>query len=357
MSDFITGCELSRRFYAELVQPLLAAHFPRLEYAAALLGPGSDVLGFDSPMSTDHDWGPRFWLLLKDQDLVLRDQIDELLRHKLPVSFYGYPVSISAPSGPVLPDHRIVIDSLRNLVVAYLDYDIEREMTIADWLAISSQQLREMTTGAVHHDGIGELSALRARLRWYPRDVYLYLLAAGWHRIAQEEHLMPRAGFMGDELGSSLIGARLVRDAMNLCFLYEQHYAPYPKWFGTAFKQLACAAHFESLLQAVLQAQTWQERQSALCVVYSSLAELHNRSGLSEALDPTPRSFHERPFLVIWADRFADALIAQIRDPELLAIVNNGLIGSIDQFSDSTDLRTHVRWRKPVRALYQIGTE
>jgi hypothetical protein len=47
---------------------------------------------------------------------------------------------------------------------------------------------------------------------------------------------MPRAGFVGDELGSALIGSRLVRDIMNLCFLLEKQYAPYPKWFGTAFQ-------------------------------------------------------------------------------------------------------------------------
>ena len=29
---------------------------------------------------------------------------------------------------------------------------------------------------------------------------------------------MPRAGFVGDELGSALIGSRLIRDVMNLCW-------------------------------------------------------------------------------------------------------------------------------------------
>ncbi len=37
---------------------------------------------------------------------------------------------------------------------------------------------------------------------------------------------------IGDEVGSALIGSRLVRDIMRLCFLMEQTYAPYAKWFG-----------------------------------------------------------------------------------------------------------------------------
>jgi hypothetical protein len=51
------GLRLAREFYAALVRPLLEEHFPRLPYAAALLGPGSEVAGFDSQRSIDHDWG------------------------------------------------------------------------------------------------------------------------------------------------------------------------------------------------------------------------------------------------------------------------------------------------------------
>ena len=41
----LQGLELCRAFFSEWGQPLLAAHFPGLPYAAALLGYGSDVLG------------------------------------------------------------------------------------------------------------------------------------------------------------------------------------------------------------------------------------------------------------------------------------------------------------------------
>ncbi len=47
---------------------MLAEQFPRVPYAAALVGPGSEVLGFDTDRSVDHDWGPRLHVFLSDSD-------------------------------------------------------------------------------------------------------------------------------------------------------------------------------------------------------------------------------------------------------------------------------------------------
>ena len=69
MARFIPGLELSERFYAEAVRPVLARHWPRLRYSAALIGPGSEVQGFDTPMSMDHHWFPKVQIFLKDVSL------------------------------------------------------------------------------------------------------------------------------------------------------------------------------------------------------------------------------------------------------------------------------------------------
>ncbi len=110
----------------------------------------------------------------------------------------------------------------------------------ADWLTVPEQTLLELTAGAVYHNGPGELAALRDRLAYYPRDIWLYLMAAQWRRIAQQEAFVGRAGDAGDDLGSRLLAAAIVHDLMRLCFFIERRYAPYGKWFGTAFARLAC---------------------------------------------------------------------------------------------------------------------
>jgi hypothetical protein len=50
MPEFIPGLELSRLFYWEIVRPLLDQRYSQLSHAAALLGPGSEVLGLDTQM-------------------------------------------------------------------------------------------------------------------------------------------------------------------------------------------------------------------------------------------------------------------------------------------------------------------
>ena len=56
MNKFIKGKSLSKLFFNEIIKPLLKKHHPGLEYSAGLLGNGSDVIGFDTPRSMDHDW-------------------------------------------------------------------------------------------------------------------------------------------------------------------------------------------------------------------------------------------------------------------------------------------------------------
>lgn len=364
MPPFIPGRELSKRFYHEAVRPILDVHFPSLPHAAAHMGAGSDVLGFDTEMSRDHDWGPSMQLFLPEATLPLAADIHQTLSHHLPHLFYGYPVNFGETpeeagtthmaETAVFPiNHRVRITTVQEFVQEQFVYDINTLLETADWLTFPSQILRSFTAATIHHDGVGQLTTWQQKLAWYPQDVWLYLLAAGWARIGEEEHLMPRAGFVGDELGSALMGSRLVRDVMNLCFLMSRQYAPYPKWFGTAFQKLPCAADLSAILWQAQQAPIWQEREAALCQAYEYLARWHNRLQLTTPQPTKVGNFFNRPFLVINTDAFVKALCTQITDPLLLPLLSKPFIGSIDQWSDSTAMRSHMVWRPVTRKLYE----
>ena len=366
MPDFIPGLELSGRFFAELVQPVLTREYPALRYDAAVIGSGSEVLGFDTPMSRDHHWGPRVTLFVSaDDHQRYAEPINALFRHRLPYEFLGYPTSFEEipgepgilrferrTSGPV--NHRIEVTTLTQFARDYLALDWHPQTVIEpiDWLTIPQQKLRSLVSGAVYHNGLAEVAALRTAFAWYPRDVWLYLLASGWMRISQEEPFVGRTGDVGDEIGSRLIAARLVRDLMQLCFLIERQYAPYTKWFGTAFAQLDCATQLTPLLDYALAATNWRSREAHLSAAYRIVAGMHNALEITDPLPVEVSSFHKRPYQVIHGERFAEALVAQISDTALRHLGTDRLIGSIDQFSDSTDLREARSLRERLKLLY-----
>jgi hypothetical protein len=367
--NFMTGLELASAFYEEAVRPILTADFAGMPYAAALLGSGSEVLGFDTEMSTDHHWGPRVMVFLREPDYEpYAAALKAALSHQLPVRFRGYSTNYSAPnpqdnnvqhlqlveSGPV--NHRVEVHTLRGYWRDYLGFELAHDLEPADWLSFPEQKLRTLSAGAVFHDEVG-LQATRDRFRYYPHEVWLYLLASGWNRIAEEEHLMGRAGLVGDELGSALIGSRLVRDLMRLCFLMERQYAPYPKWFGRAFAQLACAPALAPFLRQAQFAQTWFEREQGLMQAYEFIAALHNGLKITAPLPTTVREFFGRPFKVIALHGFAEALCAQITAPEVKQLAQHGLIGGIDLISDNTDILSAPHWRLLLRQLFTHKAE
>jgi len=163
--------------------------------------------------------------------------------------------------------------------------------------------------------------------------VWLYLLVAGWWRIHPEANLVGRAGFVGDELGSALIGARLVHDLMRLCFLMERQYAPYAKWFATAFSRLACAGELSPILWKALRAETWPERENALMAAYEQAATMHNALHITAPVSTEVHQMWNRPFKVVWGD-FPGALHAQIQDPAVQRIAERWPTGGIDQVRD-----------------------
>ena len=320
MTDFVQGLPLAETFFSDVVEPLLDELAPDLRFSAGLIGHGSEVFGFDTERSTDHHWGPRLMVFLDSVDLAAHgERLTTELSRRLPVSFRGYPTHFTPPdpndggvqlmaetaSGPV--NHRVEFFVIEDFIRTCLAVDLARPLSHGDWLRLPSQRLRSMVAGKLFRDDL-DVQSVRDRFAWYPHDVWLHVMLSVWARIGQEEHLAGRAAEVGDDIGSRLIASRLVRDVMRLAFLLERVYAPYPKWFGTAFARLQGAAELTAPLSAALAATRWREREAALSVAFETLARMHNALGLTAEIEPTVRPFHGRPFMVIDADRFVQAL-------------------------------------------------
>lgn len=371
MPNFIPGIQLSEAFYWEAVRPVLDGQFPNLRHAAALIGYGSDVIGFDTPTSRDHMWGPRLILFLEPDDHQARAKhVHEALRQRLPVSFRGYSTHFGRPDGegvrlltpiekgPV--EHLVMIHTLEEFWQSEIGHTPFQDPTPAAWLTFAGHKLLSLTAGKVFHDDL-ELEAIRRRFAWYPHEVWLYVLAAQWAIIGQEEAFIGRTAQTGDEIGSRILAARTVEKLMRLCFLMERRYAPYSKWFGTAFRQLDCAARLLPHLEGVLAASSYAEREQHLAPAYQQAAEMHNALGITPPVEPRLRTYsgwHKhfagqtvtpeedtRPFQVLFAPRFVEALQAQIHDPAVLAL--RPVHGSVNQFmADSSDALQNVSFTR-----------
>jgi len=363
---FVPGVELSAALFGH-VEQILRRRFPDLRYAAARLARGSDVLGFDDARSTDHYWGPLLELFLSEHDRDrLGHQIHEALSDELPFEINGYSTHFRPFEGaeahfgrlghleprherPI--NHGVTMLTVRGFFWTWLRVDPLHEIQPVEWVLMSEQSLRMVTAGRVFRDDLGDLSEARSRLSYYPHDVWLYLIAAQWARVAQEAAFVGRTAEVGDELGSRVVAARLVRDVMRLAFLFERTYAPYSKWFGSAFKRLGCAPALGPHLEGVLSANSYAERESDLVFAYEHVARMHNDLGVTEPVPATVSRFHQRPYLVIDADQFVTATEQAIGD----AAIRNWppRVGSVNQWADATDVLDRPSLLVTLRPFYE----
>lgn len=336
------GIELSRRFYIEVVQPWLSSAAPGLQHSAALIGYGSELLGLDDEMSKDHNWGPRVHLFIG------RGSFDEHA-HRLvtefstaaPTHFLEEPIGWrSRPHPPAsgenaigAPEHGLEIHTLEGTLEGLLAVRSADNLGPLQWLGFAEQRLLAFTGGAVFHDDDDRLTRARTALAYFPHDVWLYKIACQWRRIAEEQAFVGRAGQVGDDLGSRVVASRLVRDIMRMGFLLGRRYAPYSKWFGSAFGQLPFAETLSPLLQRVLLAEGWHERGEALALAYLALARRQLADGIGGRFEPVIGPYFERPFATINADDLVEATLKGIQDPQVKELP---VVGSLDQVSDLT---------------------
>ena len=330
------GRELSARFWADVVEPALdGIGVPGC--AAVLLGPGSEVLGFDDARSFDHDMGPRVQVLLPDRLGADVDAVADRLDAVLPERFDGRPVRFATTADPVVR-HRVVLTTVGGLFVDLVGLDPRDGLSTHEWLTRPTQVLASIAEGAVFADPDREVARARDALAWYPDPVWRHVLGCQWRRLAQHEPLLGRTAEAGDDLGARLVAARLARELVRLAFLIERRWAPYDKWLGSAFRRLGAATDVGPHLERLVAADGPADREAAYLAAGTGLAARFVALGLVEVDgdDVAPRPFHDRPYLVLGADRFASAC----RDGSGLEAW--GWRGAIDQWVDSVDVLTDV---------------
>jgi hypothetical protein len=315
------GIEISRAFFHEHVEPLADARLGRSAYAAALLGMGSEVLGLDTEMSTDHDWGPRVVLLVEPEARTAADAIGD----ELPASYRGFSRTFGSLAGGAPWTHPFEVSTVSDYFHAWIGFHDRSSATLLDWLSRPAMSFLAVTAGAVFHDGSGALTSARTAAHWYPDDVWRWLVACQWDHISQEHPFVGRARTVGDRLGGLVLAGRVARDAMRLAFLLERRYAPYGKWLGPAFTRLTVGPVIGPMLADALGGDD-APCEDRLNAALESLGD-HTKTQLGIGVETARRQFHTRPFDVVPSGEIAQALLATISDERLLALP---LVGNVD---------------------------
>jgi hypothetical protein len=90
---------------------------------------------------------------------------------------------------------------------------------------------------------------------------------------------------------------------------------------------------------------------------YEHIAIMHNALGITEPMPTAVTSFFDRPFQVIALHGFAEALLNEVTEPAMKRIAQRPCIGSIDQFSDNTDVLSDTNVRLKLKLFYEVSIQ
>ena len=230
--------EICERYFREFGHDMLREKFPDLVQftASGLFGSGSECLGYDDDISSDHDLEPGFCIFIPGEDVLSsRDEFRlERAYSALPKEFMGLKRGLFSPVG-----------GPRRGVIRYDDFFKSRcgsedgILTIEQWLHTPEYYLLECTNGAVYEDNYGQVTEIRERLAYMPEDIRLKKLAGNLLIMAQAgQYNYTRCVKHGETAAAQLAVFAFTQSALNVIFLINKRYTPFYKWIFRAMRDL-----------------------------------------------------------------------------------------------------------------------
>lgn len=273
------GIDLAKAFYEEYGLPMLQ-EFPALEgkIAVGLVGSGSECFGFDDEFSKDHDFEPSFCIFLPDEAAVDRRQAFLLERAyaKLPKEFMGFSRGESSIGGQQRRGVLRTADFYASKVGAP-----DGELATDAWFSVPEFSLAEAVNGAVFRDDFGEFTAIREKLKKFPRDVRLKKLAGELLLMAQAgQYNYGRCITRGETAAARLAAFEFAKSALHAVFLLNDTYMPFYKWQFRALRGLPKLAELMQPLELLLSSAE-AENAARIEQITAAILEEIRAQGLS----------------------------------------------------------------------------
>jgi hypothetical protein len=253
---------------------------------------------------------------------IHKETLDAALQKQLPHECCGYPTRMTRdwvwhPTPDGSGHHRVRIESVESFFDAEIGLVPGSQLSVAEWLSLPAQKLRVYSAGKIFVDDQSQLTRARDTLLWYPRDIWLHVMACQWQKLFEKAPFAGRCAHVGDAWGCADNASETMRNLVYLAHLLERRYPPYAKWLGTSLRELPIGEKLIAIADRERSAPSWPEREDALLAAYQLLATLHNRIEGLPRVSTEPTTFHSRPYRMIDIEAIVNALRAEIADPAI----------------------------------------
>ena len=245
------GMELARAYYEKYGKPMIEIKFPDYagRIAAGLCGEGSECLGYDDVLSTDHDFGPGFCLWLTKKDYRKIGARLQEAYEALPKEFLGYKARNTTSHG----QKRVGVFEIGAFFEEPTGYRKAPEDD-ESWLSITQENLRTATNGEVFDDPLGKFSKRREGFLREPETVRLKRLCLSLGRMAQAgQYNFPRAK-RREAIGAMYFSlSEFIQASTETAYLLNETYMPFYKWKIRGMETFRRIPELCTLLEELMQ--------------------------------------------------------------------------------------------------------
>jgi hypothetical protein len=273
--DNVKGLAIAKDFFLKWGLPFLEKEFPYLVgHMAAGRFSGSDVLGADDQISSDHNWGPQFSLFLSEEDYDNHaEALSERMNGSAPKRWQGYWFDGAG-------DKNVLVENVPYWIERQIGFtkppqsDQEWGVIVRDRRVGGSVETREsalyyLKHGALWLDNNKEFAQWRKALEKYPEEVWFARLGEECFRLWQygEYNFLQRIAKRGDPIAIAMCLGEFAEGVMHMMLLLQREYTPYWKWLTREFRGLERGAHYAPLLESLLRSTDAAEQSELVAQI------------------------------------------------------------------------------------------